>query len=263
MPEQLAIVSVQLPARVLHQQFSAADDRAQWLLEIVRGDISELLQVGVGARQFGRGALEFFCRQLLFGDVPVGPDHMHRLAGGVPLDQGHRLDVMDGTIRPDDAELSVEFILLPKSRCHIFASTQQVVRMQGRFPRVIGAGKMRPRGAKHLEHLIIPVEAIVHRIKIPDADLRRLGGQEQPAGGGFQVLLCLQARGDVLMHHDQADGLSRLEARDPAAKPTMFGGRVARIFHGKLLRLASQHRSQAISKSPGLVASASGGIADG
>ena len=87
-PDVLVGARVELPAVALLQQLAEARDLAQRLLEVVRGDVGELLELGVGAAQVGLG----HAQRLELGDDP----------------RAHRVDVLaevDDLARPRSAHL--------------------------------------------------------------------------------------------------------------------------------------------------------------
>ena len=78
---------VELAAVALLEQLAEARDLAQRLLQVVRGDVGELLELGVGALEVFLGGLQ----RLQLGDDP----RAHRVDVGAELDDLPRAPALD------------------------------------------------------------------------------------------------------------------------------------------------------------------------
>ena len=98
---EFARLRIELAGEALLQQLHEADHHAQRLLQVVRGDISELLEVGVGAGQGPGRLLQRVLRSALQGDVYYRAQHARRAAFFIGKDLPLCLNPMNALIRMD------------------------------------------------------------------------------------------------------------------------------------------------------------------
>ena len=118
-------------------------------------------------------------------------------AGSVPLHEGHGADVVDAPVRPDHPELGVEILLAAQGHVDFGIAPLAVIRVKARRPGLISSGELIPRDPVLAIHVVVPDEAVVGNVPVPDADLSRLRGQRQSLGELPQILFRLLPLGDI------------------------------------------------------------------
>ena len=94
-------IGIELVGQTLLQQLHVADDHAQGLLQVVRGNIGELLEFRVGARQRVGQGLQRRTGLALPGDVGHCAQHARRSPGFIANDLALCLNPVDALVRTD------------------------------------------------------------------------------------------------------------------------------------------------------------------
>ena len=87
--------------------------------------------------------------------------------------------MVNTAIRPQDAKLGVEFFLPAQSFLDLTITVFLIGRMHRMMPSVIGAAEAVRRHTVELVHPLVPRQAIVHYIIIPDSHFTAGQGQRQ------------------------------------------------------------------------------------
>ncbi len=172
--------------------------------------------------QLGFGAL-------LRGDVPIGADHAQGVAGGIALDRGEAADVVGAAVGPEHAEFDVELLGVLQGELDFNVAALPVIRMQPRLPSLVGAAELLAGDAVEAEHLLVPFQAVVDHIVVPNAHTAGTRRERQTAAGLAQVFLGAFARSDVPADAEHAEQVAigrpkrRLDGIDEDEPPVGIG----------------------------------------
>src|SRR6185503_2444023 len=203
---ELVRVLVELALVAAPEELGVARHHAQRLLQVVRGDIGELLELGVGALQLLVRGLQRGLGLLALGDVVEHRDLVERHAE-------HVAHQRDGDVAPHHRAVLAQVALLEARRVDLARADA----------RALGVGDVAVVGVRHFLHVLSEqlllriaedlAQAAVDAREAPlghvaDARGRELEGLAEARLALLQARLGLALRGDVVVHRDLVERLA-------------------------------------------------------
>src|SRR4051812_3309979 len=210
--ELLGLV-VELVAVAAHHQLRIAADHAQRLLQVVRGDVRELFQLGVGALQLlvrhVQGGLGLLAR----ADVVEDGDLVERAAGAVALDRHAEVDPHRGAVLAHVALLDVH--RRDFARVQARALRVDDVEVLGMRDLASGAAdQLVLRVAHDLAQAPVDAQELAVQADVRDARAGELEGAPVALLAFVQARFGVLALGDVVEHRDLVERLAVRAARE-------------------------------------------------
>ena len=170
----------------------AACSRVQRRLQVGSAFGHPLLEQGVGVLQ------ELLVMHLV-GNVAVDPDHAQRPAVTVILFDAARLDVADCAAGQIDAVRARPAIRRTPEVTAVGIGQGEIVGVNARTPEVVGdlAARVPAGTAYERTGAVVPLQAAVGKIPVPDADAGGLGGELQALQCGVDTGFAALVFGDI------------------------------------------------------------------